>query len=253
MGFMWQMRRKLSKKIDCGSVVKRLGEPCERVDYEMIFAEEKHLADIMKLQEIIVQGLENETLFNPSSTEFMRQHIESKGLTICIYAENELIAYNSIYFPELDEPDYYMGADVNLPIEEIDKVANFNNVLVHPQYRGNKLGLKTNNYVCHLLKSMNYRHFFATVSPSNIPSIRLFLDSGFIIRGLKYKYSGKLRYVFYQDCEKPPKSCDERDIALNNMAIEEQQQILKQGYCGVDIRSADKGFEILYRMRTFEY
>jgi hypothetical protein len=37
------------------------------------------------------------------------------------------------------------------------------------------------------------------------------------------------------------------------MAIEEQQHILKQGYCGVDIRRTDKGFEILYGMRTFEY
>lgn len=247
------MRGKLSKKIECGSVVKRLGARNEKVDYEMILAEEKHLPDIMKLQEIIVQDLENETMFNPSSTEFMRQHIESKGLTICIYAENELIAYNSLYFPELDEPDYYMGADVNLPLEDIDRVANFNNVLVHPEYRGNKLGLKTNNYACHLLKSMNYRHFFATVSPYNIPSIRLFLDSGFIIRGLKYKYAGKLRYVFYQDCEKSPKASEESEIALNNMAIEEQQQILKQGYCGVDIRRAGKGFEILYGMRTFEY
>jgi hypothetical protein len=113
--------------------------------------------------------------------------------------------------------------------------------------------MKMNTYACHLLKSMNYRHFFATVSPYNIPSIRLFLDSGFIIRGLKYKYAGKLRYVFYQDCEKSPQACDESDIALNNMAIEEQQQILKQGYCGVDIRRADKGFEILYGMTTFEY
>jgi hypothetical protein len=146
-----------------------------------------------------------------------------------------------------------MGAEVNLPREDIDKVANYNNVLVHPEYRGNKLGLKTNNYACDLLKSMNYRHFFATVSPSNIPSIRLFLDSGFIIRGLKYKYGGKLRYVFYQDCEKPPQVSGESDIALNNMAIEDQQQVLKQGYCGVDIRRADKGFEILYGMRTFEY
>lgn len=247
------MRREFSKKIEGGSVVKRLGTRREKVDYEMIFAEESHLPDIMKLQEIIVQDLENETMFNPSTAEFMRQHIESKGLTICIYAENELIAYNSLYFPELDEPDYYMGAEVNLPKEDIDRVANFNNVLVHPEYRGNKLGLKTNNYACDLLKSMNYRHFFATVSPSNIPSIRLFLDSGFIIRGLKYKYAGKLRYVFYQDCEKPPQVSGESDIALDNMAIEAQQQILKQGYCGVDIRRADKGFEILYGMRTFEY
>jgi RimJ/RimL family protein N-acetyltransferase len=253
MGFMGKMRRKLSKKIESGSVVKRLGARSENVAYEMILAEEKHLPDIMKLQEIVVQDLENETMFNPSSSEFMRQHIESKGLTICIYAENELIAYNSLYFPELDEPDYYMGDDVNLPMEEIHKVANFNNVLVHPEYRGNKLGLKTNNFACHLLRSMNYRHFFATVSPYNIPSVRLFLDSGFIIRGLKYKYAGKLRYVFYQDCEKSPKGSEESEIALNNLAIEEQQQVLKQGYCGVDIRRADKGFEILYGMRTFEY
>jgi ribosomal protein S18 acetylase RimI-like enzyme len=253
MGLKWDMKRKLTKKLECGSIVKRLGTRNYKVDHEMILAEEKHLPDIMKLQEIIVQDLENETMFNPSSTEFMRQHIESKGLTICIYAENELIAYNSLYFPELDEPDYYMGAEVNLPIAEIDKVANFNNVLVHPEYRGNKLGMKMNTYACHLLKSMNYRHFFATVSPSNIHSIRLFLDSGFIIRALKYKYAGKLRYVFYQDCEKSPPACDESDIALNNMAIEEQQQILKQGYCGVDIRRADKGFKILYGMITFEY
>ncbi|MCP4110021.1 MAG: hypothetical protein GY749_31615 [Desulfobacteraceae bacterium] len=225
----------------------------QKLTCNVVLLEEKHLPDMMKLQEIIVNNLEDDTLFNPSSAEFLRQHIEIKGKMLGVFAGNELIAYHSLYFPEPDEADYNMGTDLNLPESEMNKVANFQNLLVHPEFTKSKLGLNMNKYALQLLEGMKYRHIFATVSPFNISSIKIFFDSGFTIRGLKYKYGNKLRYIFYQDYEKSPELGSEPEISVSNTALEEQQQALKQGYCGIGIRKAGKGFEILYGVRSFDY
>jgi len=144
-----------------------------------------------------------------------------------------------------------MGADLGFPEKEINKIANFQDILVHSEFRGNRLGLKMNKYALQSLNNTEYRHLFATVSPFNTHSIRLFFDSGFSVRDLKYKYNGKLRYIFYQDIVKPQQAVSESEIILSNESIKAQQDIIKKGYCGAGFSDAGNRFDIIYKMSLF--
>jgi GNAT superfamily N-acetyltransferase len=218
-------------------------------EYRMIFLKEDHLPRIMNLQTIIVNYMEYEdktrSMFNPSSAEFMRQHIDIKGKMIGIFVRDDLIAYHALYFPEIDEPDYQMGKDIGLPRSEMIGVVNFQDVLVHPSYRGRGLGLKMNRFMLQLANQSECRHIFSTVSPFNISSVKMFFRTGFVIRELKYKYGGKLRYIFYLDSEKRlPKS--DPYVSVVHRDIDEQQRLIRQGYSGIGTDMKDKTLHIIY-------
>jgi ribosomal protein S18 acetylase RimI-like enzyme len=220
--------------------------------YEMVALEECHLPDIMTLQEIITNSLRDTQIFNSSSEEFMRRHIREKGKMIGVFVENELIAYHALYFPESDETDYDMRADLSFSeTPQIHTIANFQDVLVHPDFRGNHLGVKMNKQALQSLNHTEYRHLFATVSPFNTPSIRLFFDSGFFIRELKNKYGKKLRYIFYKDIRKSPRMISETEVLLGNEMIQAQQDVLSKGYWGIGFRNIGEQFDIKYQFINF--
>jgi hypothetical protein len=72
------------------------------------------------------------------------------------------------------------------------------------------------------------------------------LKGGFVIKKLKDKYGGKLRYILYQNLATPINRGIEHTIALTNTDIEGQQKALMQGYFGYEARKTAGSFEIHY-------
>jgi hypothetical protein len=225
--------------------IKKSGTPSgKKVFYELAFLDERRLTEVMDLQALIVKALDDPELFHPDSIHFISDRIRKKGRIIGITSENTLIAYRIISFPGSDYDN--LGIDLELSESELHRVAHLEFFVVHPDYRGNALQLKTLPPAISALHDFGYKHLCATVSPKNYPGVSNLLRGGFVIKKLKDKYGGKLRYILYQNLAMPINRAIEHTIALRNTDIEGQQKALMQGYFGYEARKTAGSFEIHY-------
>lgn len=234
----------MSHVIESGRI-KKSGTPSDKeVSYDLIFLNERCLTDIMDLQDLIVRELNDPDLFHPDSIHFIRDRIRKKGRIIGIIFEKKLIAYRIISFPGSD-PDN-LGIDLELPEHELQKVAHLEFFVVHPAYRGDALQLKALPAAISVLHDFGYEHLCATVSPKNYPAVSNLLKGGFVIKGLKEKYGGKLRYILYQNLTMPISRGIEHTITIKNTDIEGQRKALMQGYYGYEAKKQAGSFETCY-------
>lgn len=204
--------------------------------YTICNLNEKHLSAVMALQDVIVQNLSRPDLLQTFSEDFMRQHMERQGIVLGVFVENRLIAFRNIYFPDSSDREWNLGIDIGLPAEELSKVANLQMVCVHPDFRGNSLALKMNNLALKILKNRGeHHHICATVSPYNIWNIRILLNSGFRIVGLKDKYEGKLRYIVHQNIRSRIRYSRQSAQKVSLEDLDTQKMLFKSGFMGVTV------------------
>lgn len=241
------IRRRSIAKVETGKTAKtERGEPLI-VPYTMRYLDESHLEQVLDLQEIIVQNLPSSDLLQPFAPDFMRQHVRNKGRIIGILADNKLIAFRALYFPDIDDHEWNLGFNIGLQESELAKVANLQMVCVNPLYRGNQLGLKMNRHAIRFLKEeTDYIHLCATVHPRNHWNVRILMKSGFVIRNLKEKYGGKLRYIVYQNLREPIKIMSKDKVFVKHMDIDGQKKVLKSGFLGIDIFESPQGFQVVF-------
>jgi len=239
--------RRRIPKVETGKPVKtERGEPLS-VSYTMRFLDESYLQQVLDLQAMIVQNLPSPDLLQPFSPDFMSQHVRNKGRIIGVLADNELIAFRALYFPDMDDHEWNLGFDIGLQDSELSKVANLQMVCVNPLYRGNQLGLKMNRHAIRFLKEeTDYIHLCATVHPRNHWNVRVLMKSGFVIRNLKEKYGGKLRYIVYQNLREPIKIMSSGEVLVKHMDIDEQKKVLKRGFLGIDLVESLQGFQVVF-------
>jgi GNAT superfamily N-acetyltransferase len=230
--------------IDSKRIRKFGTPPGKEVSYELTVLEERRLTEIMDLQGLIVKELGDPELFHPGSIHFIRERIRKKGRIIGISSGNRLIACRIISFPGSD-PDN-LGIDLALPEDELHKVAHLEIFLVHPEYRGNALQLKTLPHAISILRDFGYEHLCTTVSPKNYPGVSNLLKGGFVIKELKEKYGGKLRYILYQNLAIAVSRVTEHTITLTNTDIEGQKRALAEGYYGYEARRRSGSIGIAY-------
>ena len=199
--------------------------------------DEKYLPDLMHLQNIIFDHLDREDSLQSFPEDFMQQHIKEKGFILGVFCNEKLIAFRNTYFPDIDDSEWNLGLDLGFSDKELARVVNFQLVCVHPDFRGNSLANTLNNLAIKTLKS-NYPHYHlcATVSPYNVWNIRVLLDSGFIIKKLKTKYNGKLRYIVYQDLRRDYHPKKTPDIPVELLDFTKQKELFKQNILGMDIK-----------------
>ena len=202
--------------------------------YAVVPLGEAHLPVVMALQECIIQNLGQPDLLQPFSCDFMRQHMGRRGMVLGVFAEGRLVAFRNIYFPDPLDEEWNLGLDLALPKEALEKVANLQMVCVHPRFRGNGLALKMNQISLGLLRqSSTHPHVCATVSPYNVWNLPILLGTGFRVAKLKNKYGGKLRYILYQDLNKPYSFHDEGVVQVHLEDFDTQQKLFSAGFSGV--------------------
>lgn len=208
----------------------------EPKNYVIKRLDRSHLAQIMKLQRLIVRNLSRSDMLASFSRHFMQDHIESHGFILGVFVEDRLIAFRNVYFPSNDDSQWNLGFDLGFDSETRNRVANLQMVCVHPDYRGNSLALKMNRVALHLLRlHKTQNEICATVSPYNVWNIRILLKCGFYIRALKSKYGGKLRYIVHQDLRQPGLCFEDGSVRVPYNDIERLETLLKAGYVGVAI------------------
>ena len=172
--------------------------------------------------------------------------------TIGIFAEEDLIAYSILRIPWFSGqamPDN-LGLDINLPPEDLIKVAHIQAMAVHPDHRGN--GLQRKLVRAHLAQAgdLGYHHILSTVSPKNPKSLANMLSCGFQIEALLPKFQGWLRFILHKDLNKVYLSSDAdgrvEQIAISISDLEGQQILLERGFKGFKIETKSGIINVLY-------
>lgn len=205
-------------------------------DWVMKRLNRSHLAEIMRLQQIIVGDLGRPDMLAAFSRDFMKNHLDRQGFVIGIFVENRLIAFRNVYYPSWDDREWNLGYDMGFDVEARCRVANLQMVCVHPGYRGNGLAFKMNRVALYLLRKLGrHQEVCATVSPFNVWNIPVLLNSGFHIRALKFKYGGKLRYVVHQNLRHPCAWFEQSALRVPCDDLQRIEVLLRAGYFGVAI------------------
>ena len=212
-----------------------------QMEYIITYLEEKHLPLVMRLQEVILQKLSRPDLLQSFSHDFMKRHMGPQGVVLGVFVEEQLVAFRNLYYPDPWDTEWNLGLDLELPGDELARVANLQMVCVHPRFRGNALALKMNRVSLGLLRERGtHHHICATVSPYNIWNIPVLLASGFRIAKLKNKYGGKVRYIVHQDLRSPMEFNDHSAVQVRLEDLDAQQKLLGSGFYGVGLNKRAK-------------
>lgn len=222
----------------------------KNLNYKMKFLNMQFLEQILEVQSEVEKNLNNPELFQTDTKDFIANMLdEHNGRIIGVFVEGKLVAYHTMLFPYKDS--HNLGIDLDLSGGDLDKVAHLESSAVIPDFRGNALHTKMQSRLIKLAKSLGFRHLGVTIAPNNYPSIKASLNLGLYILRLKAKYSGKLRYIFYQNLESPLQIDENSKIEVRNTNTEKQKALLNNNaFCGFSAIKAKSSpyddFTVLY-------
>lgn len=219
---------------------------------EQVAIRQLNLDDIpilQALQEEVIQALEDQASLQPLSAEEFMFMLKGNGLMIGAFHHERLIAFRAMLQPQTDEEEH-LAADARIPLAEWSSVMYSEITTVHPSYRGHSLQKRLGRIVFDLIDQQRYRYVCATVAPFNIPSLMDKFAQQMRIVALKEKYNGLLRYILYRDLYHS-EDCETERFTVRMDDIEQQQQLLEEGWYGADIYMEDEQwFVCYYKERT---
>ena len=225
---------------------------------------ESRVADICAVQESVCSQLALPELYFPLA------HQEIEELTgpdaICVGAEagGRLVGFFGVLFMGKREDN--VGHDLGLPSHELQLVAYFKAINVLPEYRGRGLQKRLTQALfaemgvdppptlasghCSIPPAARLAHqpfewLCSTVSPRNQPSLKSFIDCGFVVQGLKPKYRGYMRFLMNRRRQyKPREHGDFVPVPVTD--YETQINLLKRGWVGVALEGGRTDSQIRY-------
>ncbi|MHB8119463.1 MAG: GNAT family N-acetyltransferase [Methanothrix sp.] len=214
------------------------------IPFEMKFLQAGSLPDLMSLQNVIAANLPCPEIFMLHEEKFFQEILRLERSVIGVTTEEELIAFSIIRIPGLFDDN--LGRDINLPEEELTKVAHLQAAAVHPAYRGNGLQRKLTSAHLRVIEEMEYEHVCCTVSPKNPVSLANYLSCGLVIESLRPKLQGWWRYILHRNILRANFIDIGNEIKIQISDIEGQLDLVKRGFKGFKITSFPEGAEVFY-------
>lgn len=157
-----------------------------------------YIYEIMRLQDNIMEQLEDKQLYAPTEREEFISYLKDGGKIIGYVDEkNELIAM-AVYIKKGYEEGNY-GYDLDLEGEKLLEVAQVESTVVRSDYRGNGLQRILCEKIEDIAKSEGVKILASTASPYNKYSVNTFIKLGYEIKKDKLKYGGLRRYVLAKE------------------------------------------------------
>lgn len=201
------------------------------------------LPELETLQQKVYDALPDKNTLQPLSTEEFENILGGNGLLIGIYVNEALIAFRALLDPQ-DDPEH-LGVDCGLSEAQLSRVFYQEISNVDPDWRGYGLQKIMASIIMEAADQSRYDYVCATVKPYNIPSLKDKFAQGLVIKGLKLKYGGKLRYIFFKALkEAAPQYAEQREVSMGD--TEAQQALLKQGFVGTKLVPNGDDFMIVY-------
>lgn len=201
------------------------------------------LQSIQAVQADVCAKLENPAILQPLSEEELLHILSGNGVMIGVFVSERLIAFRALLKPQVDE-DEHLGADVGA--NDFSRVLYQEISNVHPEFRGHGLQRLMAHWIMDEVDLTHYDWICATVMPYNIASLKDKFSQGMYVYALKWKYGGKLRYVFGKDLHSnPPFTSTSIRVSMGD--TDKQQQLLADGFIGVAMEQIDGDWFVEYR------
>ena len=212
--------------------------------YEVYVLNETHVPALMTLQQQVVAALPDQAILQPLDEEELLFILRGHGVMIGIFVAGHLIAFRALLEPTFDEE--HLGRDIGLAEDELAQVLYQEISNVHPNFRGHGLQQVMAGIIMQQVNVEKHPIICATVMPYNIASMKDKFSQGMYVAALKYKYGGKLRYVFAKHLNEPLILQGE-SIEISMGDTEGQQLLLKQGYVGVSMHTLNDDWVVTYK------
>jgi ribosomal protein S18 acetylase RimI-like enzyme len=215
------------------------------VEYKIQPINESYIDELLKLQEIVVENLPRQDLFYPETRQNYNRWLSnrSNGFGLGVFHNAEMIGYLVVAFP--GEQDENLGLEIDINYQELNRVARYGLIGVHPAYR--KLGLveKMMQEKIEILRKQHYKHICCTVSPHNYPSLKMLFSHGFTVKKIMTKFGNLTRCIAHLDLENSVDS-PVYSVAVDNNDIKTQRSLLEQGFYGYSLCKNNSGYDIVY-------
>jgi len=222
-----------------GQLTKHIDGRIEPDRYLMRLVSRKELRDVVDLERYVYDQLPNKQVLCMDSYEEMLDDMKQGARIIGVFNKtNDLIAYRYIGFPGRTNKN--LGYDINMPAQELTKVAHLETTVVHPQYRGNSLQSLTLQQAMPMVKDFGYNHLLCTVSPQNFYSLFNIMKNGLRIKALKKKYGteadgndGMWRFILHRNLEPRTVPRTNHLLSIPLVDLEQQKKIIDDGFIGL--------------------
>jgi len=212
--------------------------------YIIKFLTEDNLQDIINLQRIVLANIKDPDTYYPMSKEILKELLSKKDFAIGAVIDEDLIAFGIIHIPGLEQGN--LGLDIGMSKEDLNKVAHIQFIFVHPRYWGHSFQNKLIKHILDLVEHIGCCHVLCTVSPKNYYSLHNVLQSGFLIREMKEKYGGLLRYILYKNMFIVSHPAWQDIATIKSSDIEGQKRLLGEGFQGFDVSKGSDELIIHY-------
>ena len=222
-----------------GQLVRHTEGRKEKDEYVMQLVSTDDLRDVVALENYVYDLLSNKQVLCVDSYEEMLDDMKQGAKIIGVYNKSkDLIAYRYIGFP--GKAPKNLGNDINMPEQELQKVAHLETTVVHPEYRGNSLQSLTLQQAIPMVKDFGYSHLLCTVSPYNIYSLYNIMKNGLRVKALKKKYGiaengrdGMWRFILHRNLN--PKAARRTSdlLSIPVVDIEQQRKLIDRGFVGL--------------------
>ena len=231
--------------LETGSLSKYTTNLAVQTEYEVRMLDASYLSQMIDLQQYIMDTLENKDFYVPDPPDYLARNLGQEGFTIGVIVDGELIAYRVVVFPKGKEGNF--GHDIFLPDSELSHVAQFDGVVVKPEFRRNALAMRLNEHALTLIDRSKYYHLCVTVAPNNYSNVKSLLNTGMVVKHLKSKFGGKLRFVMYKNLVTQMRWSLEDFVELLVNDIGSQREFLmKRGYVGTRMSVTDGEYYLRY-------
>lgn len=212
--------------------------------YEVHVLDESYIPQLMTLQYEVVEALPNKAILQPLDEGELSFILQGNGIMIGVFVEGKLIAFRALLEPAID--DEHLGYDIGLSTEEELKKVLYQEISnVHPQFRGFGLQRTMADIIMQQIDTSKFNIVCATVMPGNIASLKDKFSQGMHVAALKYKYGGKLRYVFMKELTEVHYNWTEEKFILMD-DTEGQQKLLKEGFIGLSMKKTGENWLVQY-------
>ncbi|MDW0110248.1 GNAT family N-acetyltransferase [Sporosarcina aquimarina] len=203
------------------------------------------LPEVKQLQAKVFESLANRAFLQPLEEEDFLNILGGNGVVIGVRSGGRLIAFRAMLDPG-EDPEH-LAKDARIPKEEWSTVLYSEITNVDPEFQGNGLQRQLGTIVFNEVDTNKYHYICATVAPYNIASIKDKLALGMHIAALSIKYETLTRYIMLKNLKKDVEKAanDTRKVSMG--AIDEQQQLLKEGWIGTSIHEDQEGWTVVYQ------
>lgn len=230
--------------IEVGYLNPRSAAHGARPKYTIKFLVEDDIQEIINLQNIVLANIKDSDTYYPVSKEVLKGLMNNGDSAMGAVIGEELVGFCIIHIPGPEQGN--LGRDVGMTEEDLNTVAHIQFIFVHPDYRGYSIQNKLIKHILDIVTDAGCRHVLCTISPKNYYSLYNTLQWGFVIREIKEKYGGLIRYILCKNISIDANPAWQEIVTINSSDIDGQKRLLDDGFQGFGVSKGSDGFIIHY-------